>query len=93
MAPMAQFWSHFGALLMTFWRLVEFVKIDAPLKRNHTFLGSGGYQLGTFSLLFRGLDSRCVFLCIFMDLEPIRVPNGSQMGSQRAPLGYLWGSF
>ena len=43
-------------------------------------------MFGTFSSLFRGLDSRRPFLCIFVDSEPLQVPIGSQMDTFGAPL-------
>ena len=43
-------------------------------------------MFGTFSSLFRGLDSRRLFLCIFVDAEPLQMPIGSQIGTFGASL-------
>ena len=46
-------------------------------------------MFGTFSLLFRGLDSRRLFLCVFVDSGPLLVPIGSPNGGIQDTFGPL----
>ncbi len=43
-------------------------------------------MFGTFLSLFGGLDSRRLFLCVFVDSGPLQVPIGSQMDPSGASL-------
>ena len=80
------FGSCFGHFQVTFGGMLEFVEIDAPLKRKPTFRGSEVSISGTFSSLFAGLDSMC-FFCVFLWMQGLfRCPLAPQMVSFGAPL-------
>jgi hypothetical protein len=60
---------------------------DAPLERKPIFLGSGGSMFSTVLLAFKGTDSRCNFLRMFIDFGPLWVAIGSPNGTIGVSLG------
>ncbi len=76
-----------------FWLLLDdFFEVDGirvflyPSAAIFKLLRFWGSMLGTFSSLFRGLDSRRLFLCVFVDSGSLQVPIGS-------PNGPIWSIF
>ena len=83
---LVSFWSPFCHFWMTFGRLVRFMIIDAPLKRNHTFWGSGGSQLGAFSL-FLEVSILGVFFSYFLWIWS---SSGCPLAPKTSSFGSLW---